>query len=64
MCHFHMKAIITRKLTRKPKLQVNIDLKRVSLYLGKTSQKSLRYYLNIGLLYSHKIYLFFTFISI
>ena len=34
-----MKAIITRKLTRKPKLKANIDLKRISSYLGDISHK-------------------------
>ena len=39
MCHFHQQAIITRYLTRKPKLEASIDLKRVSSYLGKVKQK-------------------------
>ncbi len=34
MCHFHQQAIITRYLTRKPKMEASIDLKRVSSYLG------------------------------
>ena len=37
MCHYHMKSIITRKLTRKPKLQASIDLKRIVSYLGNIS---------------------------
>jgi hypothetical protein len=39
MCHFHQQAIITRYLTRKPKLKASIDLKRISSYLGKVEQK-------------------------
>jgi hypothetical protein len=35
MCHFHQQAIITRYLTRKPKLKAAIDLKRIAAYLGK-----------------------------
>lgn len=29
MCHFHMKAIITRYLTRQPRLQAGIDLRNL-----------------------------------
>ena len=39
MCHFHQQAIITRYLTRKPKLEASIDLKRISSYLGKVDQR-------------------------
>ena len=39
MCHFHQQAIITRYLTRKPKLKASIDLKRISSYLAKVKQK-------------------------
>lgn len=45
MCHFHQKAIITRYITRKPKLQASIDLKRIVSYLGKTSACRFRYLL-------------------
>ena len=38
MCHFHMQSIITRKLTKKPKLQVSIDLKRIASYISKVNQ--------------------------
>jgi len=38
MCHFHQQAIITRYLTRKPKLEAAIDLKRVASYLGKVTR--------------------------
>lgn len=37
MCHFHMKAIITRKLTKNPKLNASIELKRVVASLGDVS---------------------------
>ena len=37
MCHFHMKSIITRKLTRTPKLQASIELKHIVSHLGKVS---------------------------
>jgi len=34
MCHFHMKAIITRYLTRQPRLQAGIDLLSLVRKLG------------------------------
>ena len=37
MCHFHMKSIITRKLTRSPKMQASIELKHIVSRLGKVS---------------------------
>lgn len=39
MCHFHQQAILTRYLTKNPKLQASIDLKRISSYLGQVSIK-------------------------
>jgi len=39
MCHFHQQAIITRYLTRKPKMAASIDLRRVVFYLNRTTQK-------------------------
>ena len=39
MCHFHQQAIITRYLTRKPKLKASIDLKRITGYLGDVSEQ-------------------------
>jgi hypothetical protein len=33
MCHFYQQAIITRYLTRKPKLEASIDLKKSVLTL-------------------------------
>ena len=46
MCHFHQQAIITRYLTRKPKMKASVDLKRISRYLGKVSQKRFEYLLD------------------
>jgi len=37
MCHFHQQAIITRYLTKNPKLKASIDLKRIASYLGRIS---------------------------
>ena len=45
MCHFHMKSIVTRKLTRKPKLQASIDLKHLVSYLGKVTACRFEYML-------------------
>jgi hypothetical protein len=45
MCHFHMKAIITRKLTRNPKLQASIELKNIVSYLDKVSACRFKYML-------------------
>lgn len=45
MCHFHMKSIITRKLTRNPKLQASIELKHIVSYLGKVSACRFEYML-------------------
>lgn len=39
MCHFHQQAILIRYLTKNPKLQASIDLKRISSHLGKVSAK-------------------------
>ena len=45
MCHFHQQAIVTRYLTRKPKLQAAVDLKRIVSCLGKTTECRFRYLL-------------------
>ena len=45
MCHFHMKSIITRKLTRNPKLEASIKLKHIVTYLGKISHCRFKYML-------------------
>ncbi|KYJ87628.1 hypothetical protein AS592_11055 [Sulfurovum riftiae] len=46
MCHFHQQAIITRYLTRKPKMAAAIDLKRVVSYLGQVSACRFQYMLD------------------
>ena len=46
MCHFHKKAIITRKLTRNPKLKASIELKKITSYLGKISACRFTYMLS------------------
>jgi len=46
MCHFHMKAIITRKLTRNPKLKASIELKKIVSYLGNISYCRFEYMLS------------------
>ena len=40
MCHFHQKAIITRYLTRRPKLQAGIELRELMHDLCNTDEKS------------------------
>jgi len=42
MCHFHQQAIITRYLTKNPKLEASIDLKRIASYLGRVSSSRFR----------------------
>jgi hypothetical protein len=42
MCHFHQVAIITRYLTRKPKLPAGIELRRIALALKDADEKSFR----------------------
>ena len=39
MCHFHQQAIITRYLTKKPKMKASHDLKRICSYLGTVREK-------------------------
>ena len=46
MCHFHMKAIITKKLTKRPKLKASIELKKITSYLGKISACRFEYMLS------------------
>lgn len=38
MCHFHMKAIITFHLTRRPKLDAGKELRTLAIALGSTSE--------------------------
>ena len=40
MCHFHQKAIITRYLTRRPKLQAGIELRELVHNLCDADEKS------------------------
>lgn len=40
MCQFHQCAIVTRYLTRKPKLQAAIELRELMLLLAKTDKES------------------------
>jgi hypothetical protein len=40
MCHFHQKAIITRYLTRNPKLEASKELREIVNYLCKTDETS------------------------
>lgn len=39
MCHFHQVAIITRYLTRRPKLEAGKELKKITLLLTKSNEK-------------------------
>ena len=45
MCHFHQKQIMTRYLTRRPKLEQNIDLKEISKYIWKLRENTLKHWL-------------------
>ena len=45
MCHFHQQAIITRYLTKNPKLEASIQLKRIASFLGRVNQQRLEYLL-------------------
>ena len=45
LCYFHIKAIITRKLTRNPKLEASIKLKQITSYLGNISACRFEYML-------------------
>lgn len=35
MCHFHQRQIITRYITKRPKLEENIELKDISKFIWK-----------------------------
>lgn len=39
MCHFHQKAIITRRLTRRPKLQAGKELRELIKHLCSAEEK-------------------------
>ena len=40
MCHFHQQQIITRYLTNNPKLEADIELKKITTTLCETSESS------------------------
>lgn len=46
MCHFHQIAIITRYLTRKPKLEAGKELRKIILLLTKSNEKEFTNLLN------------------
>ena len=46
MCHFHQKSIITRYLTKKPKLQASKDLKRISSFLTRVEESRFKFLLD------------------
>lgn len=41
MCHFHQKQIIVRYLTRKPKLEPNVELKDIASSLGELPESTM-----------------------
>lgn len=47
MCHFHQVQIVTRYITKKPRLQANKDLRDLSLLLTKTDKETFSYYLDL-----------------
>ena len=46
MCHFHQTAIITRYLTRRPKLETGKELRKITLSLTKSDEKEFTILLN------------------
>lgn len=46
MCQFHQIQIVTRYITRKPKLEANIELRNLTLLLTKTDRESFTYWLD------------------
>ena len=47
MCNFHQVAIIRRYITKKPKLQANKDLKKITELLVHTDKETFTYYLEL-----------------
>jgi hypothetical protein len=45
MCQFHQAAIVTRYVTRKPKLQAGVELQQLMRMLPKTDEASFTYWL-------------------
>lgn len=46
MCNFHQTAIITRYITKKPRLEANIELRKIALLLTQTDKETFEYELN------------------
>ena len=46
MCQFHQIQIITRYITKKPKLEANIRLREITLLLTKTDKESFTFWLD------------------
>ena len=46
MCHFHQIAIITRYLTRRPRLEAGKELRKITLSLTKSTEKEFTNLLN------------------
>ena len=46
MCQFHQQAIITRYLTKNPKLEASIQLKRISSFLSRVTESRFKYLLD------------------
>ena len=46
MCHFHQVAIVNRYLTRKPKLEASIELRKIVLSLTDSNEKEFSEQLN------------------
>jgi len=46
MCHFHMKQIIQRYITMRPKLEASKDLKKIMASLTRTNEKNFTSSLN------------------
>ena len=45
MCQFHQVQIVTRYITKKPKLEANIELRELTLLLTKTDKESFTFWL-------------------
>jgi hypothetical protein len=46
MCNFHQVQIITRYITKKPRLEANKDLREIALLLVRTDKETFNYCLN------------------
>jgi len=45
MCNFHQVQIITRYITKKPRLEANKELRKLTLLLTQTDKESFTYWL-------------------